>query len=453
MIELLRQLLGIDNEKDGNLKSAKPERETNSFSQEELITPERIPLPSVHSGTDNQAEWENWAKKRRAQQKTIVGRKNGYLTLDGLDPDEFRTYFLAMVVEMNTDSSELLQYLIDYSFGFGIDSRFSSLLPKVMARAADENFLEEVEKVISSCVEIEEDLLDLLLLQGAVFRNDLQRAGIYLERLEKNSTFEGIYSSFLDMKMLYEAGRGQYSSAIKIGEEIIDIHKSKTPGSRSRQWGNPMLEQSSGYIDASVLVKIIEYIQNPQEELKDQINYLLRLPGAGDLTFLSYGLMVMGRLDLIESDLFEPVSQKRFIQSVQTEKTAALLQHLVDQASASEQPLDLKKLNDHLKKIEQYENMRGSYYRAAFFFKAHNMEKEARKYFKKTAQLPCNSQMSPREVRSDVNQRFNALDELGYKEATVKKDLRETEKELAGNQEGLIELEIIRKFWQEEQDS
>lgn len=225
-----------------------------------------------------------------------------------------------MVVEMNTDSSELLQYLIDYSFGFGIDSRFSSLLPKVMARAADDNFLEEVEKVISSCVEIEEDLLDLLLLQGAVFRNDLQRAGIYLERLKKNSTFEGIYSSFLDMKMLYEAGRGQYSSAIKIGEEIIDIHKSKTLGSRSRQWGNPMLEQSSGYIDASVLVKIIEYIQNPQEELKDQINYLLRLPGAGDLTFLSYGLMVMGQLDLIESDLFEPVSQKRFIQSVQTEK-------------------------------------------------------------------------------------------------------------------------------------
>lgn len=79
MIELLRQLLGIDNEKDGNLKSAKPERETNSFSQEELITPERIPLPSVHSSTDNQAEWENWAKKEELSRRQSLAGKTAIL--------------------------------------------------------------------------------------------------------------------------------------------------------------------------------------------------------------------------------------------------------------------------------------------------------------------------------------------------------------------------------------
>lgn len=119
----------------------------------------------------------------------------------------------------------------------------------------------------------------------------------------------------------------------------------------------------------------------------------------------------------------------------------------------SEQPLDLKELNDHLKKIEQYENMRGSYYRAAFFFKARNMEKEARKYFKMAAQLPCDPQMSPREVRNDVNQRYNVLDELGYNKSTVKKYRGETEKERAGNQDGLIQLEIIQKIEHEEDDS
>ena len=410
------------------------------FSTDDIVLPEPVPRPDE----DTDAKWDEWRKKRLAQKNKIVGRRNGEITVDGMNQEEFRTYFMALCLEMNTDSYTLLERLIDYSFGFGPDNLFQSYLTKVIARAGDDKLAETAEKMISRTSKMNEDELDRMLISGALFRKDLQSAGQYLQAVKSLSTSDHDYPFYLSMKMVYEAARKRYTPARKIGQEILNTMKKNISRFVPTQMVKSLVGESPVYVSTDFLIKVMNYRENPNPHLKKQINQILLFPAAEDLLTMVYFMLTLDLGDLLESDMLEPDNKKRFLRFYKSEQTTILLQRLVDQASKSDDPVDVKELNAYLKEIEPYENMRESYVRAADFFESHGMEKEAKAYWRKVAKLPCDREMSDLEVRSDVNQRFRALQRLDYKDSTFKKYLRESEKELQGNREGLAQLDLVR---------
>ncbi len=186
------------------------------FSTDDIVLPEPVPRPDE----DTDAKWDEWRKKRLAQKNKIVGRRNGEITVDGMNQEEFRTYFMALCLEMNTDSYTLLERLIDYSFGFGPDNLFQSYLTKVIARAGDDKLAETAEKMISRTSKMNEDELDRMLISGALFRKDLQSAGQYLQAVKSLSTSDHDYPFYPNFPTIYTGSANQ--------NEDIATHKAKT---------------------------------------------------------------------------------------------------------------------------------------------------------------------------------------------------------------------------------
>lgn len=426
-----------------------PQRRTVQFSTDDICLPDPVPRPSIQSGALSDADWDEWAKKRLGQKKKIIGRRNGETTVDGMNQEEFRTYFMSLALEMDTDSYTLLERLIDYSFGFGADNLFKPSLTKVIARAGDDQFVENAQQMLSRILNMSKNELERCLLTGTLFQKDLEKAARYLLAIQDLSPQSNEYEFYLMLKMVYEAARGRFTPARKIGQKVLSNMKKRLARFIPPQMVSSWIEESSVYFNTDFLMKVMNYIENPNPHLKKQINKLFGLPPASDLSTSVYTLMVIGKGDLLESDMLEPDNQKRFLRFYKSEQTAILLQNLVDKSSTSDEPLDLKELKAYLKELEKYANMRESYSRAAYFFEAQGMEKEAKTYWRKTAQLPCDRTMNDLEVRSDINQRFNALQKLGYKESTIKKYLRESEKELKGNMEGQMQLDLLRQTMKE----